>query len=109
MKKMTRSDLNVSSKKFTAEEEEELLQKQMRENQIKNFKIGNSEVRLIGDKIILVQVIKRLADIRHAIQNGMKTSIDVKIGQRIANAEFTFDVNQLPIDDLITQDEIVVS
>ena len=109
MKKMTRSDLNVPSKKFTAEEEEELLQKQMRENQIKNFKIGNSEVRLIGDKIILVQVIKLLAYIRHAIQNGMKTNIDVKIGQRIANAEFTFDVNQLPIDDLITQDEIVVS
>lgn len=109
MKKMARSDLNVPSKKFTVEEEEELLQKQMRENQIKNFKIGNSEVRLIGDKIILVQVIKLLAYIRHAIQNGMKTSIDVKIGQRIANAEFTFDVNQLPIDDLITQDKIVIS
>jgi len=68
------------AKRLSIEEEDELLQKQMRENQIKNFKIGNSEVRLIGDKIVLVQVIKLLAYIRHAIQNDMKTSIDVKIG-----------------------------
>ena len=90
-------------------QQEQSLEQQMRENQLQNIKIGNSEVRMIGDKIVLVQVIKLLAYIRHALQNNLKTSIDVKIGEKIANVDFKFDVNQLPIDDLITQNEIVIS
>ena len=105
-KSINRSEVSASKSKI---DEDKLLQQQMLENQIKNFKIGNSEVRMIGDKIVLVQIIKLLAYIRNAIQSNTKTTISVKVGQRIANAQFTFYVNQLPIDDLIAQDEVVVS
>lgn len=85
------------------------LEQQMHENRLQNLKVGNSELRMIGDKIVLIQVVKLLAYIRHALQNNLKTSINVKIGEKIANVDFKFDVNQLPIDDLITQKEIMIS
>ena len=85
------------------------IDQQMRDNQLQNFKIGNSEIRIIGDKTVLIQVVKLLAYIRHAVQNNLKTTIKVNIGQYISNVDFKFDVNQLPVDDLITKDEITIS
>lgn len=73
------------------------------------MRIGNSEVKMIGDKMILIQVVKLLAYIRYAIENNLKTELTVKFGEKIANGEFKFDVNGLPIGDLVIQKELEIS
>ena len=85
------------------------LEMEIQRNQMQNLRIGNSEVKMIGDKMILIQVVKLLAYIRYAVQNNLKTELVVKFGEKIANGEFKFDVNGLPIGDLILQKEISIN
>lgn len=105
MKKTEKTD----SKKNLGLSDINELNAEIKKNQLQNLRIGNSELRLIGDKMILVQIIKLLAYIRYAVKNNLKTEIKVKIGEKIANGQFMFDVNQSEISDLITQDSIEIS
>lgn len=105
MKKIEKTD----SKKNLGLSDINELNAEIKKNQLQNLRIGNSELRLIGDKMILVQIIKLLAYIRYAVKNNLKTEIKVKIGEKIANGQFMFDVNQSEISDLITQDSIEIS
>ena len=71
--------------------------------------IADSDVTLIGDKPTICQIVQLLAYIRHAIQNNMKTEINVKIGHKIANGTFMFAVNGLEIPDYRTQPDIEIN
>lgn len=64
---------------------------------------------MIGDQSTLCQIVLLLSYIRHAIRNNMQTNINVKIGQKIANGKFLFDVNGLEIPDMITKDFVEIN
>lgn len=71
--------------------------------------VADSDIRLIGDKMTICQVVQLLAYIRHAIKNNLQTEIKVKIGSKIANSDFMFAVNGLEIPDYITQPEAEIN
>lgn len=50
-----------------------------------NENLVGPEIRMIGDKTVVRQVIKLLSYIRHAINNNMDMDINVKIGKHVAN------------------------
>ena len=64
---------------------------------------------MIGDHLTICQIIQLLAYIRHAVQNNIKTDINVSIGNNVANAQLLFDVNGIAIDDLITKNSIEIN
>ena len=85
------------------------LEEEIKRNQLQNLRLGSSQMNIIGDKLILIQIVKLMAYIRYAIENKMKTEIKVKLGQKIASNEFNFDVNGLPIGELIAQPTIEIN
>lgn len=89
--------------------DDELLKAEIKKNQMQNFRLGHSDIRIIGDKVLLIQIVKLLAYIRYAIKNNIKTDINVKIGEKIANTNFAFSVNDQEVEDLITQNTIEIS
>lgn len=70
-----------------------LLEIETKKNQMQNVRLGSSQVDMIGDKLVMIQVVKLLAYIRNAVRSGQKKSIQVKFGEKLANAEFNFTVN----------------
>lgn len=68
--------------------------------------LAEADIKLIGDKTIICQIVQFLAYVRHAIKNNLQKDINVSIGNNIANGQLLFDVNGLEIPDLITQDHI---
>lgn len=67
-----------------------------------NNNLVETNVRLVGDKTVVAQVVQLIAYIRHAVRNNMDTSINVKIGNTVANVPFMMDVNGLDVPDLVT-------
>ena len=61
-----------------------------------------TDIRLLGDKQIIGEVVQLLAYIRHAIKNNLKTDIQVKIGNEAANPEFMFEVKGFQVKDHTT-------
>lgn len=89
--------------------DDKLLEIETKKNQMQNMRLGSSQVDMLGDKLVMIQVVKLLAYIRNAVKSGQKREITLKFGEKLANAEFNFTVNQQSIDDLIAQDEVVIS
>lgn len=79
----------------------------MSDEKEKNISNSNNfvetNIKVIGDKTTVCQVVQLLAYIRHAIKNSERADITVKVGRNIADGHFLFDVNGLEIPDLITQ------
>lgn len=73
------------------------------ELQLHNLSQTNTNINVIGDRIIIGQVIQLLSYIRHALKNNANTQINVNIANTVANPTFNFDVNGLQIPDLVTQ------
>lgn len=67
-----------------------------------NNSLVETNVRLVGDKTVIGQVVQLLAYIRHAVRNNMKVKIDVNIANTVANVPFMMDVNGLEVPDLVT-------
>ena len=76
-----------------------------------NFKSNLTEtnIRLLGDKTTLCQIVLLLSYIRHAIKNNKKTSLNVKICEKVADGQLLFDVNGLEIPDMIIQDSVEIN
>lgn len=74
-----------------------------------NNKLVETNIKIIGDKTIICQIVQLLAYIRHSLKNNNKDTIKVNIGNTIANSQFMFDVNGLEIPDFITQNTIEIS
>lgn len=67
-----------------------------------NNSLVETNVRLVGDKTVIGQVVQLLAYIRHAVRNNTKVKIDVNIANTVANVPFMMDVNGLEVPDLVT-------
>jgi len=96
------SKQDKSNERFLGFSDENVLREEIAKNQVQNAKIDHAWVRMIGDKITLIQVIKLLAYIRHAINERRPIEFKVKIGEKIADGQFSFDVNKLEVPDCIT-------
>lgn len=76
---------------------------------VTNSNLAEADVKLIGDRTTICQIIQFLAYVRHAIRNNMKSEIKVKVGSNIANGQLLFDVNGLEIPDIITQNLVEIN
>ncbi len=74
-----------------------------------NNSLVETNVRLMGDKTVVGQVVQLLAYIRHAVRNNLKTSIEVNINNTVANVPLMFDVNGIEVPDLVTVDKVQVN
>ena len=74
-----------------------------------NNNLVETNVRLVGDKTVIAQVVQLLSYIRHAVQNNMKTKIEVDIPCTVANVQFMMDVNGMVVPDLVTVDKVQVN
>jgi hypothetical protein len=74
-----------------------------------NKNLAEVNIKMIGDNTTLCQIVLLLSYIRHAIKNNLKSNIDVKIGEKIANGQLMFDVNGLEIPDMIIQDKVEIN
>lgn len=59
------------------------------------------DIRIMGDRNLLVNIVSLLGQIRSALNSGSPTDINVRIGHNIANGYFGFTVNDEQIDDLV--------
>lgn len=74
-----------------------------------NRRLVETNVRFIGDKDTISQIVLLLAYIRHAVKNNLKIDIKVSIGNNIVNKELMFDVNNQEISDYITKDILAIN
>ena len=74
-----------------------------------NFNKKDTNIHLIGDRIIICQITQLLAYIKHAINNHQQTSITVNINNTVANPTLLLDVNGMQIPDLVTQSQININ
>lgn len=78
-------------------------------NNLKSNNLTETNIRLLGDKTTLCQIVLLLSYIRHAIKNNIKTSLNVKICEKVADGQLLFDVNGLEIPDMIIQDNVEIN
>lgn len=95
-------------KRFLGFSDENVLREEIAKNQAQNANLASAEVRLIGDKITLVQVVKLLSYVRHALNERRPVEFKVKVGYEIADGQLAFDVNKLEVPDCITQEEVCI-
>ena len=74
-----------------------------------NNNLVETNVRLMGDKTVVGQVVQLLSYIRHAIRNNLKTTIEVDIANTVANVPFMLDVNGMEVPDLVTVKKVQVN
>lgn len=68
-----------------------------------------TEVKLLGDRNIRIQIVTLLSYIRNSLMNKKPIDIKVSIGKNIDNGEFEFLVNDSKTDDLIAKDFIEIN
>ena len=59
-----------------------------------NNNLVETNVRLMGDKTVVGQVLQLLSYIRHAVRNNMKTTIEVDIANTVANVPFMLETGR---------------
>lgn len=74
-----------------------------------NNSLVEVNVRLMGDKTVVGQVLQLLSYIRHAVRNNMKTTIEVDVSNTVANVPFMLDANGLEVPDLVTVSKVQVN
>lgn len=102
----------VDESHLQAAEQEEEMEKQIRQNNLKNISLAEADVHMFGDRLILAEITQLLAYIRNAVKNNAQAEIRVVIGQSsdtVANAEFMFDANGCQVPDLVVQKEIAIN
>ena len=68
-----------------------------------------SEVRLFGDRNVLIQVIMLLAYVRDAIRRNEPSEIKVEIGESIQSGEFDFLLDNERVDDVRMAESIQIN
>lgn len=74
-----------------------------------NNNLVETNVRLMGDKTVVAQVIQLIAYIRHAVRNNLSTKIEVDIPNTVANVPFMFDANGMEVPDLVTVEKTQIN
>ena len=68
-----------------------------------NSNLVETNIRFLGDKSTISQIVQLLAYIRHAVKYNDHLHIDVEIGKYVMNSPLAFDVNGQEIADLVPQ------
>ena len=68
-----------------------------------NSNLVETNIRFLGDKNTISQIVQLLAYIRHAVKYNDHLHIDVEIGKYVMNSPLVFDVNGQEIADLVPQ------
>lgn len=74
-----------------------------------NSNLVETNVKMIGNKTIIAEVVQLLSYIRHALRNNVKTELNVKLGTTVANVDFMFDVNGMQVPDLVIVPETSIN
>lgn len=74
-----------------------------------NKNLVETNIRFLGDKTTIAQIVQLLAYIRHAVKYNLQTEINVKIGHKIMNTPLAMDVNEQEISDYVTQPEAEIN
>lgn len=74
--------------------------------ELRNISLTETDIHLVGDGVIIMQVVQLMSYIRHAIKNNFNGDITLQFGKELANAEFNLDVNGCEIPDLIPPDKV---
>lgn len=74
-----------------------------------NANMVETNVRLLGDRTIIAEIVQLLAYIRNGLKNNQKTVINVHLMQTVADPVFTFDVNGMQVPDLVLNKDIQVN
>ena len=77
--------------------------------EIINKNLVETQIKILGDKTTISQVVQLLAYIRHAIKYNLSTNIDVQIGKYVMNTPFAMEVNGQEIQDLVTQNKAEIN
>lgn len=93
-------DLIAVTRQMTVDDVRADLEEQIARNQAINLSQTMTDLRFIGDREIIGQVVQLLAYIRNALRSGTTSRITVDIGTEISNPVFTFDVNGCEIKDI---------
>ena len=87
----------------------EVQNEQQQNVEIINQNLVETQIKILGDKTTISQVVQLLAYIRHAIKYNLNTHIDVQIGKYVMNTPFAMDVNGQEIQDLVTQSKAEIN
>lgn len=101
-------EVELARKTMEDQDQQEELDRQIRENQLVNVSLTEADLHMFGDRIVLAQVTQLLSYIRHAVKNNLSAEIRLKLcssENTVANAEFMFDVNGCQVPDCVTQPE----
>lgn len=79
------------------------------EKKTNQSKLVESNIKVIGDKSTVCEVIQLLAYIRHAIKNKQQIKIEVNVGSKVNSDFFGFQVNDQEIKDYISQEYIEIN
>lgn len=74
-----------------------------------NNNLVETNVRFLGNKTIVAEIVQLLAYIRHGIKNNANADIVVKLRNTVANPSLMMDVNSLEVPDLVIQPEIQIN
>lgn len=74
--------------------------------ELRNVSLTETDVHMVGDGVVIAQVVQLLSYIRHAVKNNFNGEIMLQFGKELANAEFNLDVNGCEIPDLIPPDKV---
>ena len=68
-----------------------------------------TNIKLLGDINVIGEVIQLLAYIRNGIKNGYTGTIQIKLGNTVANPVFMMQVNGQEVPDLTIQDKVQIN
>ena len=79
--------------------------------ELENYNISKTttDMQLLGDKAIIGQIVQLLSYIRNAVNNRKQMTIEVKIGNTIANPDLMMQVNGFEVPDLTAQNEAQIN
>lgn len=79
------------------------------EKKTNQSKLVESNIKVIGDKSTVCEVVQLLAYIRYAIKNKQQIKIEVNVGSKVNSDFFGFQVNDQEIKDYIAQSYIEIN
>lgn len=79
--------------------------------ELENYNLSKvtTDMQFLGDKYVIGQIVQLLSYIRNAVNNKTQMTIEVKIGNTIANPDLMMQVNGFEVPDLTAQNSIQIN
>lgn len=68
-----------------------------------------TDIKIIGDKTAIMQIVVLLSYIRHFLQNNEQGNIDVSIGKNMNSSFFGLQVNEQEIPDIYPTETVEIN